>query len=92
MNSPFIEPKDLNPTELLNYAQSLQEIIRRSAKLEDQLTLHLNNMVNLNNGLAAALYALTDSFDANDQAAITLQLQQLSTRRKSYSDVESKVH
>jgi ABC-type transporter Mla MlaB component len=82
MNAPNMMPEDLNHDELLSYAHALQEIIKRSTKLENDLAAHLNRMVEINSATVAQLWSLVDAYDADDTAAITLQLRQMSEQRK----------
>jgi hypothetical protein len=79
----------LTPAELLQQYQRLEgEAIDQAQKLSD-VCAKLHQMNVLAHNLSAALYALCDSFEAGDQAAILLQVKQLSERRAAQ---KAKVH
>ncbi|MBI5626096.1 MAG: hypothetical protein HY935_02670 [Nitrosomonadales bacterium] len=81
-------PDKLSVKELREQYKRLEgDAIEQGLQLSD-VCAKLHEMNVLAHNLSASIYALIDSFDANDRPAIALQLRQMSDRRKSYKKPE----
>jgi hypothetical protein len=85
-------PQMLNKKELVEQVNYLQDAILRQGQTLNDVSSKLGEMCLLANTLSSQLYALIDSFDANDREAITLQLRQMSERRKLFEQQKERVH
>lgn len=81
-------PDKLGLAELREHYKRLEgDAIDQAQQLSDACAkLHEMNVLAQN--LSAILYALCDSYEAGDQAAILLQVKKLSDRRKSFKKPE----
>lgn len=83
-------PERLSKAELIVQCNYLQDEVMKLSQHVHELKTRLQQTVGLANHQYAHLSALADSYDAGDQAAIMLQIKQLSDRRSSFGKV--KVH
>jgi uncharacterized coiled-coil protein SlyX len=97
MNSPIItmmpilcDEKKLDQKELVEQINYLQDAILRQDSTLLELSVMLAKMNHLANILNTHLYVLLDSFEENDDVAISVYLKKLSDLRKSAGKV--KVH
>lgn len=81
---PQADPAKFSKEELLKAFLLLQEVESIHSRKLREVNSKLAEMCVCAHELGAQLYALVDSFDANDQEAIAAQLKAMSERRKSF--------
>lgn len=67
--------------DAIDQAQQLSDVCAKLAQMNE-----------LAENLSSMLYALCDSYEAGDQAAILLQVKRMSERRAGYCAQKAKVH
>lgn len=83
-------PEKLRKQELVEQYRYMEDAMLRQGQQLHDMSGKLAEMCGWANCLASQLYALVDSYDANDTAAIAVQLKAMSDRRKSF--VKARVH
>ena len=83
-------PEKLSREELIEQVNYLQNDALKTTMTLSEVNAKLRDMCGVANTLSAHLYALCDSYDEGDQAALLLQVKTLSERRKSFK--KAKVH
>lgn len=86
---PLCNTESLDLQELREQYKLLEGDALQQAKQLADVCAKLHDMNRLAHNLSATLYALFDSYEAGDQAAILLQLKQMSDLRKIF---RKKVH
>lgn len=97
MNGPTITqmptlcaPEKLDRKALIEQVNYLQEHLLKEGQMLHEVSHKLHEMIDLSHALSSHLYALCDSYDAGDQAAVLLQVKKLSERRAEFK--KEKVH
>lgn len=86
---PALLPLEKNSKkQLIERIRELEDVIGQLNKLQEASSGKLSEMCLCAHDLGAQLYALVDAYDCNDQAAIAVQLNAMSDRRKSYKKPE----
>lgn len=85
-------PEKLSKAELIVQCNYLQDEARKLSLQNHELKTKLLEAVGIVNREYAILAALADSYDAGDQAAILLQIKQLSDRRSSFKKSGGGLH
>lgn len=85
-------PETLSHDELLKSFRLLQEVQILHVNKLNEANLRLSEMCHCAHDFSVQLWSLVDSFDANDQEAIKVQLQRLSENRKAAQARKPKVH
>jgi len=80
-NPHWRDPAELTRDELITLVQSLRASLDTGTYLNDVLSSKLIGTMGVANTLGAHLYALVDSHDAGDAAAVDVYLANLSARR-----------
>lgn len=90
MIAPIIicHPKSLTRNELVEHCDYLQDAMVQRDKVVIALSHKLHEMNKLAMDISARLNALIDAYDENDREAITVQLNAMSLRRKSFKKPE----
>ena len=83
-------PEKLTREQLIEQVNYLQQDALEVTMTLSNVKAKLGEMVGVANRLSVQLYALCDSYDEGDQAAILLQVKDLSDRRKKFK--KTKVH
>ena len=81
-------PEKLTHQELIEQYKYMEDTAFKQGQTLHEVCSSLHEMNKMALHLESLLFALVDSFDANDQEAISLQLKQLSDRRKSFKKTE----
>lgn len=88
----LVNIEKMSLTELRAQYLILQgDAIDQAQQLSD-VCAKLSQMNELANNLSSMLYALCDSYNEGDQAAILLQVKKMSERRAEYRAQKAKVH
>jgi hypothetical protein len=88
----LIDVEKLSKKELIEKCKEQQETMMLQDKALQSACDQLGNMCRCAHDLGAQLYALVDSFDANDHDAVKLQMQRMSDQRRSVLAQKVKVH
>ncbi len=82
-------PERLSKKELVEQYKYMEETAFNQGQMLHEVNVKLGETCIIANQLASVLWALVDSYDAGDQAAILLQIKKLSEQRSSQ---KAKVH
>ena len=81
-----------NKTPAIDLLRDTQDELHRIRQMLDATQNALEGMCLTAQELNSILWALVDSFDADDQQAITVQLRRMSDNRKAAQARKPKVH